>query len=204
MPGRCQRRAHSLAAHAQPTEASADAEAAGRAGRAADHHQRDAHQTIKKFRSILFMSCKVLKGCCVAAHRSCWRAGCAVEHLCGVRQNVMGITFHVLLLFSFNAIQHVCASGVQELLAALDVQQTTISAAHMRVGQQLKQLQVLAFLVLSFCLSCTAAVAAVPEVSAAAAALAAIKASAMRVQSAPVLQEVPMQFLSQRNYARCR
>ncbi len=116
----------------------------------------------------------------------------------------MGITFHVLLLFSFNAIQHVCASGVQELLAALDVQQTTISAAHMRVGQQLKQLQVLAFLVLSFCLSCTAAVAAVPEVSAAAAALAAIKASAMRVQSAPVLQEVPMQFLSQRNYARCR
>lgn len=152
MPGRCQRRSHSLAAHAQPTEASADAEAAGRAGRAADHHRRDAHQTIKKFHSTLFMSCKVLKGCCVAAHRSCWRAGCAVEHLCGVRQNVMGITFHVFLLFCFNAIQNVCASGVQELLAALDVQQTTISAAHMRVGQQLKQLQVLAFLVLSFCL----------------------------------------------------
>ena len=31
---------------------------------------------------------------------------------------------------------------LQELLAALDVQQTTISAAHLRVGQQLKQLQV--------------------------------------------------------------
>jgi hypothetical protein len=32
--------------------------------------------------------------------------------------------------------------GLQELLTALDVQQTTISAAHLRVGQQLKQLQV--------------------------------------------------------------
>lgn len=31
--------------------------------------------------------------------------------------------------------------GPKELLEALDVQQTTISAAHMRVGQQLKQLQ---------------------------------------------------------------
>ena len=43
---------------------------------------------------------------------------------------------------SVSANELLCVKPLQELLTALDVQQTTISAAHLRMGQQLKQLQV--------------------------------------------------------------